>query len=122
MRIVDFGPDHAVPIEAFSSHAAASRHLGSGRGAAHVYVIHFEAGGSIGRHRAGFDQLFLAVSGRGWVEGGDGTRVELAAGQAVRFAWGEQHAKGSESGMTAVMVQVDALDGMEPGRDSAPAG
>lgn len=121
MHIVDFGPDHATPIEAFSSRAVASCPLGSGRGAAHVYALHFEAGGSIGRHRAGFDQLFLVVSGRGWVEGGDGSRIELAAGQAARFARGEQHAKGSESGMAAIMVQLEALDATDPGRDDAPA-
>ena len=98
LRILEFGRDRAVPIEVYSSQAAASVPLGSGQGAARVYALHFDPGGSIGRHRAGFGQLFVVVSGSGWVEGDDGTRTELAPGQAAWFARGEMHAKGSESG------------------------
>jgi quercetin dioxygenase-like cupin family protein len=110
LRILEFGRDRAVPIEVYASRAAASVPLGSGRGEARVYALHFEPGGSIGRHRAGFGQLFVVVSGSGWVEGDDGTRKELAPGQAAWFARGEMHAKGSESGLMALMVQVDDLE------------
>ena len=110
MRILELHRDRATPIEAYASRAAASIPLGSGRGEAHVYAIHFEPGGSIGRHRAGFGQLFVVVSGSGWVEGDDGSRRELAPGQAAWFARGEMHAKGSEDGLVALMVQVDDLE------------
>ncbi len=110
MRILEFGRDRAAPIAEFSSNAAASIQLGSGHGEAHVHALHFEPAGSIGRHRAGFAQLFVVASGTGWVEGNDGVRVELAEGQAAWFARGEMHAKGSNQGMTAIMIQVDELE------------
>ena len=110
MRRIEFTPDRADPIARFESVAASSVPLGHGEGEAHVYCVRFEAGGRIGRHEAGFDQLFLVVQGEGWAEGGDGERVTLSAGQGARFEKGEPHAKGSDVGMTAIMVQVSALD------------
>ena len=109
MRVLELGRNHAAIIEEFSSEGASSVPLASGRGQAHLYAVHFDPGGSIGRHRAGFGQLFIVVSGAGWAEGDDGVRVDLAEGQAACFARGEMHAKGSEQGMTALMVQVDDL-------------
>ena len=109
MKVVDFSPQHAAPIELFNSVAASSVHLGSGEGEAHVYCVHFEAGGEIGRHEAGFGQLLLVVNGTGWASGDDGERVNLQTGQGAYFERGEFHAKGSESGMTAIMVQIRTM-------------
>jgi quercetin dioxygenase-like cupin family protein len=99
-----------APIRNYDSVRAASARLADGAGEAHVHLVRFEPGGAIGRHEAGFGQLFLVLEGSGWVEGGDGRRVELAAGQGAWIARGEQHAKGSEAGMTALMLQVRDLD------------
>ena len=109
MRIVDFSEQYAKPIEAYESVGTSSIHLGDGDGEAPVYCVRFEPGGQIGRHPAGFGQLFLVVAGSGWVSGADGVRVELTAGQGAYFACGEMHAKGSDSGMTAIMVQMRDL-------------
>ena len=45
-----------------------------------------------------------------------GWKARMVCGVAACFEAGEQHAKGSESGMTAVMVQVSDMDpkGEEP--------
>ena len=110
MGIVEFGPGSAAPVEGYGSAGAASVPLGDGSGEAHVYGVRIAPGGSIGRHRAGFDQLFLVVEGSGWAEGEDGRRVPLGAGQGARFRKGEMHAKGSDAGLVAVMVQVERLD------------
>ncbi len=109
MKIVPFGADVAEAIEGYESRSASSVALGDGTGEAHVYCLHIEPGGLIGRHPTGFGQLLLVVDGEGWAEGEDGLRVALRTGEAAYFAKGETHAKGSESGMTAVMVQVDSL-------------
>jgi quercetin dioxygenase-like cupin family protein len=109
MHVLEFGRDRAAAIERFSSEGASSVPLARGRGEAHVYAVHIDPGGSIGHHRAGVGQLFIVVSGAGWAEGDDGVRVDLTEGQAVCFARGEMHAKGSDQGMTALMVQVDDL-------------
>jgi quercetin dioxygenase-like cupin family protein len=110
MRVVNFSREHARPIELFDSVAASAVHLCDGAGEAHVYCLHFEAGGVIGEHVAGFDQLLLIVAGEGWAAGASGRRVNLSAGQGVFFARGETHSKGSETGMTAVMVQVSEIE------------
>lgn len=85
---------------------ASSIKLAEGAGEAHAYVIYFEPGGAIGPHAAGFGQILLAVAGNGWVAGADDRQVELAEGSAAFIHRGEVHSKGSETGMTAFMVQV----------------
>jgi quercetin dioxygenase-like cupin family protein len=88
---------------------ASSIKLAEGEGEAHAYILYLEPGGEIGSHEAGFGQLFLAVSGDGWVAGGDGVRVPLAEGEAAFIHRGEIHSKGSDTGLTALMVQVRDL-------------
>jgi len=102
----------AGPLEAITEYAsrhATSAHLADGLGEAHVYMLHFDADGVIGRHEAGFGQLLIVLSGTGWVSGDDGNRSQVNAGDVVYFERGEQHAKGSDTGMQALMVQVRDL-------------
>ena len=109
MRVVRFDRDGADRITEYDSSGASSIDVAEGKGEAHAYLVYFEAGGEIGPHEAGFGQLFLAVSGGGWVAGDDGERIPLAQGEAAFIRRGEIHAKGSETGMTAFMVQVRDL-------------
>jgi quercetin dioxygenase-like cupin family protein len=109
MELISFGDDPGEVITQFSSHGATSVDLGHGDGEAHVYVVHLEAGGEIGPHHTGFGQLFVVVRGRGWVREADGPRVEIDAGQAAYFERGIVHSKGSDDGLTALMVQVHDL-------------
>jgi quercetin dioxygenase-like cupin family protein len=109
----------ALPqIDAYASHGLAGAQIAEGDGEARAWWLVFEAGGAVGRHEAGFGQLFFVVAGSGWVEGGDARRVEVSAGDAVFFERGEQHAKGSAHGMTALMLQVRELSPRSaPGSD-----
>jgi quercetin dioxygenase-like cupin family protein len=109
MQIIDFSREHASPIELFESIAVSNVRIGGGQGEAHVYGVYFKAGGNIGEHPAGYAQLFLIVDGEGWAAGADGHRVPLLAGQGAYFAPGESHSKGSETGMTVIMVQAEQL-------------
>ncbi len=109
MRIINFGPERAETISLFNSVGAASVELGAGSGEAHAYAVYIEAGGLIGPHPAGFGQLFLVVQGSGWAAGADGRRSALTSGQGAYFDRGEVHSKGSDSGMTAIMLQVREL-------------
>jgi quercetin dioxygenase-like cupin family protein len=88
---------------------ASSIERAKGEGDAHAYVIYLESGGIIGPHEAGFGQILFAVAGSGWVSGGDGQRIALAEGEAAFISRGEVHSKGSESEMTAFMIQVRDL-------------
>jgi quercetin dioxygenase-like cupin family protein len=114
MHLIDFSPTRATPIEEYASRGANAQLLADGAGEAHVYAVHLAAGGEIGPHPAGFGQLFLVVAGEGWVAGADGTRHAVRAGQGAAIAQGEVHAKGSEAGCSAVMIQLTHL---APARD-----
>ena len=112
MRILRLDASAATPIgpRPYEVRLVSSIAVADGEGEAHVHVQHFEPGGVIGPHEAGFGQLFLAASGDGWVAGGDGVRQPLAQGDAAFIERGEIHSKGSDTGMVACMVQVRDLD------------
>src|SRR6476469_4434126 len=114
--------EHAVQVELLTgrgcdletiltdeAHDASAVRLVHGAGEAHAYLLHFDAGGAVGRHEAGYGQLFVVVEGRGLVSGQDNVRTDVTAGDIVLFQRGEQHDKGSDTGMTAVIVQVRDL-------------
>jgi hypothetical protein len=109
MKLVDLSPERATAIREFEAISVAAVALASGSGAAHVYALHFEPGGLIGPHVAGFGQVLVPLTGSGWVAGADGVRFPLVPGQAAYWSRGELHSKGSGNGMTAVMIQVRDL-------------
>lgn len=114
MLTVDLASHPAAEVEEFQSSGAEAAELVAGQGEVHVHVLRIRAGGAIGTHEAGFDQLFVVVSGAGWLSG-PGGRVELAAGQAGRVRRGEMHSKGATTDMVALIVQVTRLgSGQEP--------
>jgi quercetin dioxygenase-like cupin family protein len=110
LRLFDLGSEVAEPITNFDSIGVSSVKGATGSGEGHIYTLHFDAGGKVGRHPAGPAQLFMVVAGAGWVEGENGVRRSVKIGEAAFFSPGEVHAKGSDSGMTAIMVQLDRLD------------
>jgi quercetin dioxygenase-like cupin family protein len=116
MKIIDLATIRCEAIEPFESLLASAAPLADGDGEAHAYVIRIEPGGSIGAHPTGFGQLFIVVEGEGWVAGPDGVRQSLKAGSAAHFSRGEMHSKGSDTGMTAIMLQVRELHRIEEGR------
>jgi quercetin dioxygenase-like cupin family protein len=81
--------------------------LGEG---AQVIAMWIEPGGQAGAHDAVGPQLFLVIQGAGWVEGADGARTPIRAGQAAYWEDGERHAAGSSSGMGALVIEGPALD------------
>jgi quercetin dioxygenase-like cupin family protein len=76
------------------------------RGKSSVNAIYLGAGGNLGMHAAETKQLFLVVSGRGWVrtnEDDDNRRV--IAGHAVYWAEGEHHETMTHNGLTAIIIE-----------------
>ena len=106
IRLIRFTRAEAQPIRLFESAGAFSVPIADGSGEAHAYAVHFEPGGLIGSHPAGFDQLFLVAQGSGWVSGSDGVRHPIGPGEGAFIPRGETHSKGSDSGMLAVMLQA----------------
>ena len=109
MHLLDFTPGHEALITAYDSRGAYALPLGEGRGEGHVYCIRIEPGGAIGPHEASFGQLFLVVAGSGWISGSDGVQRPLGVGRGAFIGRGEVHAKGSDGGLTAIMVQLTDL-------------
>jgi quercetin dioxygenase-like cupin family protein len=77
---------------------------------AQVVVIEIAPGGVVGRHPAVVAQLFAVVRGSGWVSGGDGEREPIMVGEAVLWEQGEEHESGSDSGMTAFVVEAGSIE------------
>jgi quercetin dioxygenase-like cupin family protein len=77
---------------------------------AHAVVIEIAPGGVVARHPAVVSQLFVVVSGSGWVSGNDDEREAIRAGEAVVWDQGEEHESGSDEGMTALVVEAESLD------------
>lgn len=76
---------------------------------AHVDVIYLPPGGRVGRHAAASDQLFLAVDGRGMAAGSDGVEWALRPGTAAFWTRGERHHVRTDEGLTAVVIEGEAL-------------
>ncbi len=75
-----------------------------------VHCAWLDPGGAIGYHPAGAVQLFLVVEGEGWVRGESPEQIPVHAGQAALWQKGEWHAAGTQTGMTAVILEGDDLD------------
>jgi quercetin dioxygenase-like cupin family protein len=71
-----------------------------------VTVLGYAPGAVLGRHPAGWWQLFAVATGAGWVASADGVRRPLATGEAVLWQPGEEHDSGSDQGMTVTVVQA----------------
>ena len=109
MKVLDFNAERALAISGFGSQAATAVPLTLPDGEAHVVCMRLGAGGILGLHPAAVDQLFVVVEGEGWASGVDGTRVPVAAGTAIYWAAGEEHESGSDSGLTAIVVESERL-------------
>lgn len=109
MELLDLDGDAGRMIDRFDSREA--RHVGVAliEGQGGVSIIRLGGGSVLGRHPAVVDQLFYVVAGEGWVAGGDGSRLPIRAGQAALWRAGEEHESGSQSGMTAFVVESESL-------------
>jgi quercetin dioxygenase-like cupin family protein len=107
VRIFPFDAAAGIPIDRYGSRFTMAR-LAHPAGL-HVGCMHLPPGGLVGRHPAAIPQLFVVTAGAGWVEGGDGPPIPIAAGQAVFWQAGEEHAAGSDTGMTAIVVESELL-------------
>src|SRR5215472_13291789 len=92
-------------IDRFSSVGATATRIAAGEGELRLTYLTVDAGGTIGTHPAVGAQLFMIVSGEGWVAGEDGVRLPLAAGSGVRWDDGEIHSSGTAAGFTAVAAE-----------------
>lgn len=78
--------------------------------AAHVSCMHVGPNGIVGYHQATVPQLFLVVTGSGWVTGTDCIQHAITAGHAAWWERDEWHESGSDRGMTVIVIEAEGLD------------
>ena len=110
MEIYRFDRDVGRPIEKYESSSIVYSPITRISDPSSVGFMYIEPKGIVGYHKAPTTQLFLVVQGKGWVRGEDETRIIIEAGEAAFWKSDEGHEAGSETGMTAVIIQADMLD------------
>lgn len=113
MRLVRFDPARA--ITEFGSREVTIAGVARSSGRTQVVCLRLGAGGVLGAHKAVGPQIFLVVEGEGWVRS-NGERVPIAQGEGAFWDEGEWHETGSESGLTAIVVEAESIELLEPGR------
>ncbi len=101
---------HATTIGDFASKQARIVPVVHPAGDTHVHLLYLGRGGLLGYHQAIENQLFFVVSGDGWVRGDTSEHVPITAGQAAFWEAGEWHESGTETGMTAVVIEGKDLE------------
>jgi quercetin dioxygenase-like cupin family protein len=104
-----FGPEAGRHVDRHGSDFRLSR-LAHAEGI-HVGCLYLGPGGLVGYHPAATYQLFAVIEGDGWVRGEGAERVPIRAGQAAFWQPGECHEAGTDVGMTAIVVETEALGG-----------
>ena len=73
-------------------------------------VFRLAPGGRIVRHPATVPQILAALEGTGEVSGSDGVAQPIGPGEAVFWEAGEEHEVTSAAGLTALILEGDALE------------
>ncbi|HEX6544511.1 MAG TPA: hypothetical protein VF040_22320 [Ktedonobacterales bacterium] len=111
MRIYSFGAADGRAITRFGSEGVMITGIVHVVGDdAHIACMHLSPGGRVGAHEATTRQLFLVVSGEGWVRGPEPERTAITADQAAFWDMGEEHESGTDTGMVAIVIEGDTLD------------
>jgi hypothetical protein len=96
-------------VDQFESQEAAFSRVVDLAGTGQVGCLHLGPSGILGRHPAASTQLFCVVLGEGEVSGADGIAVPIQAGQAALWEPGEAHETTTRTGLTAIIVEVEAV-------------
>ena len=73
-------------------------------------VFRLAAGGRIVRHPATVPQILAVLEGNGDVSDSDGVAQPIGPGEAVFWEAGEEHETTSATGLTALILEGDALE------------
>lgn len=110
MQIFRFDADSGVPIDLYASVDATFNRILKSEQPLTVGAIHVAPQGIVGYHEAHENQLFLVVRGSGWVTGDDRKRAYIGAGMAAFWTAGESHESGTETGMTAIVIEGEGVN------------
>jgi len=108
MKLYRFDAGTGRRIDRFGSNFILSRIVGFNKNIV-VSCFHIERDGIVGHHQAVTPQLFLVVRGSGWVRSGESARIPIEAYQAVFWDRDEWHEAGTESELTAIVLEGESL-------------
>ena len=114
MKLYRFDREIGKSIEAYNSSGFIIARIAHLFDNAIVNFAYLEVHGVIGYHQATIPQLFLVVQGEGWVRGESDKRVFIKTGEAAYWEKGEWHESGTETGMTAIIIESVKFDLSKP--------
>ncbi|MCI3918975.1 DUF2793 domain-containing protein [Paenibacillus sp. TRM 82003] len=117
MRIYSFNKEQGKSIDSFGSRNMVITPIMKSVEEKIKFVqmgcIHLLEDGVIGGHEASVSQIFIVITGSGWVTGKEKLNKEIKAGELAFWESGEWHEVRTEQGMTAVVVESDSIYLME---------
>jgi quercetin dioxygenase-like cupin family protein len=113
MKIFRFDPEVGQEVEQFGSVKAIISKILHLENEAAISSVYIRPNGKFGHHQAVTPQLFLFVQGEGWVRGETDEKLAVREGQAIFSEQGEWHESGTETGMTAVIIEGIHIDPAE---------
>ncbi|WP_052400882.1 cupin domain-containing protein [Oceanobacillus jeddahense] len=109
MKIISFEKEFGASMRSDTTKFTAHRILMDADGIRMGYM-YLEANDKIPFHEALADQLFMVVSGEGWVCGEDENKIILSSGKAAFWKMGEFHGAGTDSRMTVLVLEGKDLN------------
>ena len=110
MKVFKFGREIGQAINNYNSVSSFYSKIMKTMEPTNIGFIEIEKGGVLGYHDAPVPQLFILVQGEGWIEGEDKNRIMLKSGEGVFWKKGEGHSSGSDTGLTAIVIQSEKLE------------
>ncbi len=110
MEIYKFTMDDGKTIDNYNSVAAFYTKIMKTVEPTNIGLVYIEPGGVIGHHEAPVAQLFVVIQGEGWVSGEDRKKILLRNGEGVLWQTGQGHASGSDTGLTALVIQAKHIE------------
>jgi quercetin dioxygenase-like cupin family protein len=111
VRIIQLGKERGTALTGDGTRGASRVGIARGvdAGGAQLDVVYLGAGGRLGREAVAVTQLFLVVAGDGWVSGADGARNRVRPGEGAYLTAGEVREVGTDTGLTALVLEADRL-------------
>ena len=110
MKIFRFDRDTGRAVDRFNSSGFVLTNVAFLLEEVNLHYAYLEPQGVIGYHKANMPQLFLVIHGEGWVRGESPEKAAIQTGQAVYWEDGELHEIGTETGMTAIILEAQDFD------------
>jgi len=110
MKIYRFNPEIGQGDEQFGSVKTIIARVLQLDGRAEINAVYINPGEHLSVQQVMRQQLFLLVDGEGWMQSESGEKKTVRQGQAIFWEKGEWHESGSETGMTAVIIEAGNID------------